>query len=469
MSVDLVREGGVSESPWAPPSNRPAMSDLRGIIVCMGKNVSDGRKRAFKYRFYPSPAQATFLGRSFGATRFMWNKSLGIRTAAYAFDGTRLCGEDLINMLPAWKKDPDLAWLGEISSVVLQQALRDQDRAFKNFFDSCTGKRKGPRMRYPRFKTRNSRKSLRYTKQGFTYVNGEIRLAKMIDKPLNIVWSRPLPQGVAPSSVTVSQDAAGRWFISILTEDVIVPLATTNTTVGVDLGLKTFALYSDGERAPHPKLLARKAARLARYQRVASRRKPKPGQAASQNYVKAKTRVAKQHVKLADARRDFLQKITTDLVTRFDVVVLEDLHVAGMKRNRHLAKSISDSGWGEFRTLLEYKTAWYGKRFIVIDRWHPSSKLCSTPGCGWKNNYLKLSDRTWVCNNCGTLHDRDLNAAKNILAAGLAVLSRKVEKACGEDVRPKASPRVTPSNGRQTSVKQETTPNAHAHARASAA
>ncbi len=289
------------------------------------------------------------------------------------------------------------------------------------------------------------------------------------DKPLNIVWSRPLPQGVAPSSVTVSQDAAGRWFISILTEDVIVPLATTNTTVGVDLGVKTFALYSDGQHIEHPKLLARKAARLARYQRVASRRKPKPGQAASQNYVKAKTRVAKQHVKLADARRDFLQKITTDLVTRFDVVVLEDLHVAGMKRNRHLAKSISDSGWGEFRTLLEYKTAWYGKRFIVIDRWHPSSKLCSTPGCGWKNNYLKLSDRTWVCNNCGTLHDRDLNAAKNILAAGLAVLQRELDKACGEDIRPKASPRVTTRKGRLTSVKQETTPNAHAHARASAA
>ncbi len=435
----------------------------------MGKKVSDGRKRAFKYRFYPSPAQATFLGRSFGAKRWVWNKSLGLRTAAYERDKTTLSSEDLMKFLPFWKKDPDMVWLGEVSSVVLQQTLRDQDRAFKNFFDSCTGKRNGPKMRYPRFKTRNSRKSLRFTKVGFTYTNGEIRLAKMMDEPLGIVWSRPLPEGMEPSSVTVSQDAAGRWFISILCEDIITPLAKTNKTVSVDLGVKTFAVYSDGERAPHPKLLARKAARLARYQRVAARRKPQPGHEASQNYVKAKIRVAKQHVKLADARHNFLHTTTTDLVTRFDVVVIEDLHVAGMKRNRHLAKAISDSGWGEFRALIEYKTQWYGKRLIVIDRWHPSSKLCSTPGCGWKNSHLKLSERSWTCLECGTLHDRDLNAAKNILAAGLAVLSREVEKACGEDVRPKASPRVTPSNGRQTSVKAETTPNAHAHARASAA
>ncbi len=371
-----------------------------------------------------------------------------------------------MKFLPLWKKEPDLVWLGEVSSVVLQQTLRDQDRAFKNFFDSCTGKRKGPKMRYPRFKTRNSRKSLRYTKPGFTYTNGEIRLAKMMDEPLGIVWSRPLLESAAPSSVTVSQDAAGRWFISILCEEIVTPLAKTGKMVGVDVGLKTFALYSDGEHIEHPKLLAKKAARLARYQRVVSRRKPQPGQAASKNYVKAKIRVAKQHVKVADARRDFLHKITTDLVTRFDVVVLEDLHIAGMKRNRHLAKSISDSGWGEFRALLEYKTQWYGKRFIVIDRWRPSSKLCSTPDCGGKNNHLKLSDRTWVCNNCGTLHDRDFNAAKNIRAAGLAVVQRELDKACGEDVRPKASPRVTPSNGRQTSVKQETTPNAHARASA---
>ncbi len=439
------------------------------MIACMGRKVSDERKRAYKYRFYPSFVQAAFLGRSFGAKRFVWNRALALRTQAYAFDGTRLSGEDMINMLPAWKKDPDTEWLNEVSSVVLQQTLRDQDRAFTNFFDSCTGTRKGPRVRYPRFKTRNSRKSLRYTKQGFTYVNGEIRLAKMLREPLNIVWSRPLPAGVTPSSVTVSRDAAGRWFISILCEEIVAPLVKTEKTVGVDVGLKTFAVYSDGEHVEHPKLLAAKAARLARYQRVASRRKPQPGQAASQNYVKAKTRVAKQHVKVADARRDFLHKTTTDLVNRFDVVVLEDLHIAGMKRNPRLAKSISDSGWGEFRTQIEYKTQWYGKRLIVIDRWHPSSKLCSTLGCDWKNSHLKLSERSWTCLECGTLHDRDLNAAKNIRAAGLAVIQRELDEACGEDIRPKRSPRVTARKGRLTSVKQETTPNVHAHARASVA
>ncbi len=374
-----------------------------------------------------------------------------------------------MKLLPAWKKNAETAWLGEISNVVLQQTLRDQDRAFKNFFDSCTGKRKGPRMRYPRFKTRNSRKSLRFTKVGFTYTNGEIRLAKMMDEPLNIVWSRPLPEGVTPSSVTVSCDAAGRWFVSILCEEIIVPLPKTGGMVGIDLGLKTFAVLSDGECVEHPKLLAKKAKRLARYQRVASRRKPKPGQAASKNYVKAKKRVAKQHVKVADARRDFHHKTSTDLVRRYDIIVMEGLATSNMLKNHHLAKAISDSGWATFKTYVEYKTVWYGKRIVVIDRWHPSSRLCSTPGCDWKNSKLKLSDRSWTCLECGTLHDRDLNAAKNILAAGLAVLSREVEKACGEDIRPKQSPRVTARKGRLTSVKQETTPNAHAHARASAA
>ncbi len=185
------------------------MSDPREIIVGMGKNVSEGTHRAYKYRFYPSARLGSHLGRSFGAKRFVWNRALALRTAAYERDKTTLSSEDLMKFLPLWKKDPDTVWLGEVSSVVLQQTLRDQDTAFKNFFDSCTGKRNGPKMRYPRFKTRNTRKSLRYTKPGFTYTNGEIRLAKMMDEPLNIVWSRPLPEGVTPSSVTVSQDAAG--------------------------------------------------------------------------------------------------------------------------------------------------------------------------------------------------------------------------------------------------------------------
>ncbi len=436
----------------------------------MGKKVSDGVKRAYKYRFYPSPAQASFLGRSFGAKRFVWNRALALRTAAYERDKTSLSSEDLMKFLPEWKKEPDTEWLSEISDVILQQALRDLGIAFKNFFDSCTGERKGPKVRYPRFKTRNSRKSLRYSRNGFTYENGEIRLAKMKEEPLNIRWSQELPAGVMPSSVTVSQDAAGRWFISILCEEIITPLAKTSNMVGVDVGLKTFAVLSDGEHIEHPKLLAKKAARLARYQRVASRRKgAKKGETKSANYVKAKTRAAKQHVKVADARRDFHHTTSTDLVTRFDVVVLEGLHVAGMKKNRRLAKAISDSGWATFRTQIEYKTGWYGKRVIVIDRWHPSSRLCSTPGCDWKNSKLKLSERSWTCLECGTLHDRDLNAAKNILAAGLAVIQRELDEACGEDIRPKASPRVTARKGRLTSVKQETTPNARAHARTSAA
>ncbi len=460
-------------APLVPGFSRPTVQGMSvgyGIIVRMGRKVSDGVKRAYKFRFYPADGQVSSLNRFFGAKRFVWNKALAARTEAYERDGTRLTGNDLMLELTKWKKEPETAWLNDISSVVLQQGLNDLEAAFTNFFASCTGERNGPRMRYPRFKTRNSRKSVRFPKTGFTYVDGEIRLGRMREEPLDIRWSQELPEGVAPSSVTVSQDAAGRWFVSILCEEIIAPLPKTSAMVGIDLGLKTFAVLSDGECVEHPKLLAKKAKRLARYQRVASRRKgAKKGETKSANYVKAKIRVAKQHTLVADARRDFHHKTSTDLVRRYDVIVMEGLATSNMLKNRRLAKAISDSGWATFKTHIEYKTVWYGKRIVVIDRWHPSSRLCSTPGCDWKNSKLKLSERSWTCLECGTLHDRDLNAAKNILAAGLAVIQRELDKACGEDVRPKQSPRVTARKGRLTSVKQETTPNVHAHARTSAA
>jgi putative transposase len=406
-------------------------------------------QRAFKYRVYPTDTQVALLSRQFGSVRQVWNLGLSVREDTFKETGLRATTNDLMKMLPLWKEE--FPWLTKASDVVLQQTLRDQDQAFTNFFDGLSGKR--PRMGFPRFKARaTARKSVRYTKNGFRYRNGHIYLAKT-QKPLPIEWSRPLPSDAQPSSVTVSLDASGRWHISILCDMNINHGPSTGAMVGIDLGIKTFAVLSDGEDITHPKLLAKKEARLKRYQRRLSR-----CEKGSNNRNKARIKVAKQHAKVADARRDFLHKTTTELVRTYDVIAIENLSVANMVKNHKLAKSISDSSWGVFRTMLEYKAKWYGKQVVVIDRFHPSSKLCNN--CQWKNNELTLSQREWVCKNCGTLLDRDVNAAKNILDAGLVLVQQELNKACGEDVRPKKSPRVTTRKSRQPSLKQEPTENA---------
>lgn len=406
---------------------------------------------AFKQRLYPTDEQTHALARHFGATRFVWNKSLALRSEAYEKDKTRVTGMDVMKMLPLWKKETETLWLGEVSSVVLQQTLRDQDWAFSNFFASISGKRKGPKIRYPRFKARaTARKSLRFTSQVFTVTESGLRLSK-IPGVIPMVVTREMPNTF--SSATVSQDASGRFFVSLLAEVGINPVPLTGAIVGIDLGIKTFAVLSDGGSIAHPKLLTKKEARLKRYQRRLSR-----CEKGSNNRNKARVKVAKQHARVADARRDFLHKTTTELIQNYDIIAIEDLGVANMVKNHKLAKSITDSSWGSFRTMLEYKAKWYGKRVVVINRFYPSSKLCNN--CEWKNNELTLSQREWVCKNCDTLLDRDINAAKNILDAGLALVQRELDKACGEDVSPKKSLRVTTRKSRQTSTKQEPTENA---------
>jgi len=403
-------------------------------------------QRAYKYRFYPTGEQERAFRRTFGATRKVWNRGLGLRSEAWRERQERVSSYDLIKMLPALKKE--LPYLGEVSAVALQQALLNQDKAFKNFFDGCKGLR--PRVGYPRFKTRNSRKSFRLVGTALKFEAGRVSVVGFKDAPLNVTWSRPLPAGVKPSSATISLDASGRWHISLLCDETVdeLPVAEPARAIGIDLGLKTFAVLSDGTEIAHPKLLAKKAARLARYQRQMSRRQgARKGETQSNRYKKAKLRVARQHAKVTDARRDFLHKASTDIVRRYDTIAIEDLAVKNMVKNRRLAKSISDSGWAEFRTQLEYKTDWYGKRLVVIDRFAPTSKTCSE--CGEKSTKLALTDREWVCAGCGTLHDRDLNAARNILAAGLAVAAR------GEDVRPKRKPRASALGGRLSSLKRE--------------
>ncbi|MGX1676291.1 RNA-guided endonuclease InsQ/TnpB family protein [Streptomyces sp. NPDC055400] len=387
-------------------------------------------KRAFKYRFYPSDAQAAELSRPFGCVRRVYNMALAARTEAWARQ-ERINYNQTSALLTEWKKTEELAYLSEVSSVPLQQTLRHLQTAFAHFF--------AKRSKYPRFKSRKkSRKSAEYTSSGFRYRDGVLKLAKM-SEPLDIVWARPLPEGSVPSTVTVSCDAAGRWFVSMLCEDPTVkPLPTTDTAIGIDVGLTHLLTLSTGEKIANPRHERRDRTRLARAQRELSRKTP-----GSNNRTKARRRVAQVHAKITDRRRDLLHKLTTRLVRENQTLVIEDLTVRNMVKNHTLARAISDASWAQFRSMLEYKAAWYGREVVAVDRFFPSSKLCSH--CGALQDKLPRNIRTWTCENCGTTHDRDENAANNLLAAGLAA------SACGAGVRPQ---RRTP--GGQSAVKQET-------------
>ncbi|GLZ11672.1 transposase [Actinomadura sp. NBRC 104425] len=362
-------------------------------------------KRAYKYRFYPTPGQAEELLRTFGCVRLVYNKALEERTRAYTLEGRRVSYVETSAMLTAWKRTEELAFLNEVSSVPLQQALRHLQAAFANFF--------AKRAKHPTFKSRKkSRASAEYTRSAFRWRDGHLYLAKM-DGPLNIVWSRPLPEGAQPSTVTVSRDAAGRWFVSLLVEEKIRPLAPVDHSVGVDAGITALVTLSTGERIVNPKHERRDRRRLAKAQRALARKEK-----GSNNRAKARLRVARVHARITDRRRDFLHKVTTRLVRENQVIAVEDLTVRTMVRNHSLARAISDASWRELRSMLEYKAAWYGRTLVAVDRWFPSSKLCSA--CGTLQETMPLHVRSWTCTACGTAHDRDVNAAKNILAAGLA-------------------------------------------------
>lgn len=393
-------------------------------------------RMGYKCRAYPDAGQASVLNRTFGCVRVVWNRTLAWRHERYAAGQAKTGFTQANAYLTAMKATEDLAWLNEVSSVPLQQAIRHQQVAYTNFFAG--------RARYPRYKSRNGRQSAEYSRSGFRYREGRLFLAKM-DAPIKFTWSWPDidPASIDPTTVTVSRDADGRWYVSFAV-DVAAPaqLSATGAAVGVDLGIKDFAVTSDGAKIANPRHLEGKARNLARYQRRLARK-----QKGSANRAKAKAKVARAHRKVRAARTDFLHKASTRLVRANDVIVIEDLAVKNMVRNRSLAKAISDCGWGTFRSMIEYKAAKYGRHVIVIDRWYPSSKTCSA--CGHLLAELSLKTRHWTCPSCGTRHDRDVNAAKNILAAGLAVAGGNPGDACGADVRHSGSPRV------QSAVKQE--------------
>jgi putative transposase len=380
-----------------------------------GADVAGMRvKRAFKYRFYPTPTQAAELSRTFGCVRLVYNRALEARRAAWRDEQRRVSYAESSSMLTAWKRQPELAFLGEVSSVPLQQSLRHLQAAFIAFWDK--------RARYPRFKSRKrGKQSAEYTRSAFHWRDGRLTLAKM-SEPLRIVWSRPLPDGAEPSTVTVSRDPAGRWFCSILVDTAVGPHPVTDTAVGVDAGITSLVTLSTGKKIPNPRHERRDRARLARAHRALWRK-----QKGSNNRERAKRKLARIHARIADRRRDVLHQLSTRLVRENQTLVIEDLAVRNMLGNHHLARAISDAAWSQLRAMLAYKCRWYGRELVVLDRWFPSSRICSV--CGALREELPLNTCEWRC-RCGTVHDRDVNAARNILAAGLAVT------ACGDSVRP---------------------------------
>ena len=371
-------------------------------------------KRAYRFRCYPSPEQEVILARTFGCARFAYNHMLRLRTDAWFKEQKRIDYHATSAALTALKKQPEFVWLNEVSSVPVQQALRHLQTAFANFFQKRAG--------YPAFKRKDGPQSAEYTTSAFKWDGKALRLAKM-DCPLEIRWSRTLPKAAKLTTVTVSKDAAGRYFVSLLCDDVVSPRPEVSNKVGIDLGLSNFAILSTGEKIDAPEHFRTNEAKLVKLQRRMEKK-----QKGSNRRAKAKRKVARLHAKIADSRRDFLHKLSTRLVNENQVIAVESLAIKNMQKNRCLAKSIGDAGWSEFLRQLEYKSRWYGRELIGIDRWYPSSKRCSS--CGHVVKAMPLNVREWACPGCGTIHDRDINAARNILAAGLAV------SANGENVSP---------------------------------
>ena len=320
-------------------------------------------------------------------------------------------------MLTEWKKLDELAFLNEVSCVPLQQGLRHLQKAYTNFFSG--------RVQYPNFKKKANGGSAEFTKSAFKYRDGNVYLAKCAE-PLPIRWSRQLPDGSKPSTITVRLTPAGRWYVSLLVDVDISPLPPLTNKVGIDLGISSLLILSNGTQITNPKTFRAKRRKLRKAQKALARK-----QKGSNNRYKARLKVARIHAEIKDARQDHLHKLTTQLIGENQTIVVEDLAVKNMVKNHKLALSISDASWGELVRQLEYKADWYGRELIKIDRWFPSSKRCSN--CGHIADKMPLNIREWVCPNCGCTHDRDVNAAKNILAAGLAV------SVCGATVRPEGS------------------------------
>ena len=376
----------------------------------------------YNYRLDPRPRHRAAFGKAFGCARVVFNDGLAARQEAHEAGQRYITDAELSARLTAAKATPQRAWLGEVSAIILQQALADLNTAYRNYFASLMGTRTGPKIGAPRFRSRkDTRQAIRFTANARFKVlpNGKLRLPKIGDVPVR--WSRPLPS--EPSSVTVIMDCAGRYFASFVMETRRGTLPEAESVIGIDLGLKHFAILSNGRKITSPRFLRRAEKKMRRAQRALCRK-----QKGSRNRDKARVKVARAHARVADARRDFCHQLSTALIRENQAVVVEDLCVRGLARTR-LAKSVHDAGWSAFVAMLEYKARLYGRAFHRIGRLEPTTQTCSA--CGVKDGPKPLHVREWQCGACGAWLDRDINAAVNVAkAAGLAVT------ACGAQVRP---------------------------------
>ena len=371
-------------------------------------------KRAYKYRFYPTADQVELLAQTFGCVRFVYNSILRWRTDAYYERQEKIGYLQANARLTVLKKEPECAWLNDVSCVPLQQSLRHQQTAFSHFFAG--------RAKYPAFKSKRHKQVAELTASAFKYRDGKLHMAKS-KAPLDVRWSRELPS--VPSTVTISKDAAGRYFVSCLCEFEPVSLPISAKTVGIDVGLKDLFVTDTGFKQGNPRHTAKYAARLALLQRHLSKKAK-----GSKNRAKARLKVTRLHAKIADCRMDNLHKLSRKLISDNQVVCVESLKVKNMIRNPKLSKAIADASWGEFVRQLAYKAEWGGRSLVAIAPFFPSSKRCSC--CGFTMKKLPLDVRKWNCPECQTSHDRDINAARNIKAAGLAALAH------GEPVNPES-------------------------------
>ena len=395
-------------------------------------------KRAFKFRFYPTPTQEEELLRTWGCVRLVYNKALDMRHTAWVKNHERVNYVQTNKALTQWKKQDELSFLKEVSSVPLQQCLRHLQAAFTSFFEK--------RSRYPKFKSRKkSRLGLGYSRSGFRFKGDDLYIARL-KEPLNVVWSRDFDRD-SISTVTITKDKAGSWFVSCLGEVVVDKRRVTGKTVGLDMGVKDTLVLSTGQKlSPRDdRDMKKKLAKVDKCQRRLSKKK-----IGSNNFAKAKTKLSKAHAQVVDARKDWIHKTTTQIVKDFDVVCIEDLNVRGMTRSARgkgrkakagLNRRVLEQSFAELRRCLEYKSRDCGGEVVAIDRFFPSSKTCSS--CGYIKKSLTLNQRFWTCPRCQEHLDRDINAAKNIQAAGLAVI------ACGDGVRPAKKPMALQVGSRQ--------------------
>jgi putative transposase len=371
-------------------------------------------KARYSYRIYPTDQQRLGLAKLFGCCRVVWNDALALIKTTPQGKKWPSHAELQKSCITQAKKTEGRAWLAEVSNIPLQQSIQDLGVAFKNFFDYRKGKRKGQRVGFPRFKKKLSQQSARFRKGGFSIKAGKVYLAKIGN--IKTKWSRPLPS--EPSSVTVIKDCGGRYFLSFVVEVEPISVEPKNQGVGVDLGIETLATLSTGE-----KVKARNTRALDRKIRK-GKRKLARAMKGSKRREALRIAVAQMEAKQRDIRKDFNQKLATRLVRENSVVVLEDLNVSGMVKNRCLSRAISRAGWRQIRTMCEAKANMINDREVrTIDRWQPTSQICSC--CGYRWGKLDLSIRSVLCLNCGTEHDRDVNAGSNILAAGQADLNRQ--------------------------------------------